>query len=225
MKLLPVVCLLAASALTCFGQAGNALVRVVHASADAPAVDVAVNGQVAFEAIPFKGFTGFTPLPAGTYTVQLRPAGTTTNVHTEQFTIQAGGTYTFVAVGRLSGGQPLQVIGIGDELTPPPMGQVKFRVMHAASLAPAVDVYATAPYFTLAGSNPILTNVPFTIASGYFTVPAGLYQARVAVAGTRTVAIRSAPLSLTGGIVRTILAIDPVEPGGAFDFLILPDVN
>ncbi|HYZ83899.1 MAG TPA: DUF4397 domain-containing protein [Bryobacteraceae bacterium] len=205
--------------------AQNALVRVVHASADAPAVDVLINGEVAFEGLPFKSYTAHMPLPPGTYIVSLRRAGTTTAVYSETFLVQAGVTYTFLTVGRLSGGQPLHIRGVGDDLTPPPSGNVKFRVVHGASSAPAVDVYVTQPYITLAAAAPILRNVPFGSGSDYFTVPAGLYQARATAANSRTVAIGSGPLSLSGGIVRTLVAIDPVETNGSFDFLVLPDLN
>lgn len=40
-----------------FAQAPSARVRVIHASPDAPAVDIYVDGAVALDGIPFKSAT------------------------------------------------------------------------------------------------------------------------------------------------------------------------
>ena len=205
-------------------QMNNAMVRVVHASPDAPAVDITVNGVVALEGIPFKGYTGYNPVPAGSYTLGINVAGTNNTVLTTPVTLSAGVPYTFVAAGKVSGGT-FRLIGVGDDLADPAEGSVKFRVIHAAGGAPAVDVYATAPYTTLSATNPILTNVPYGIGSGYLTVPAGLYQARVTPAGTKTVAIASPPLGVTSKAVRTIMAIDTMDSTAPFEFWVLPDKN
>ncbi len=47
-----------------------ARVRVVHASPDAPAVDVWVEGSVALSDVSFKEITDYAELDAGTYNVQ-----------------------------------------------------------------------------------------------------------------------------------------------------------
>ena len=55
---------------------GNALVRVVHASPDAPPVDVFVNGEASgVENFAFKNTTGYLELPAGTYSFAVAPVG------------------------------------------------------------------------------------------------------------------------------------------------------
>jgi hypothetical protein len=60
---------------------GNAHVRFVHLSPDAPAVDIAVtDGPVLFPNAQFKESTAFTPVPAGTYDLEVRLAGTQTVV-------------------------------------------------------------------------------------------------------------------------------------------------
>jgi hypothetical protein len=98
-------------------------------------------------------------------------------------------------------------------------------VVHGAPSAPAVDVYVTTPFESLDNKTPLLTSVPFKAASGYYTVPVSLYQARVAVAGTKTIAIDSHRLVTWNGMVRTVVAIDAKGGGAPFDFIILPDSN
>jgi len=203
-------------------SAQTALVRVVHASVDAPGVDVLVDGNVAFQNLKFKDYTNYTAVPAGMRMLALNVAGTSTTALSLPFTLMNGVSYTFYAFGKLSNGT-LTIIGTGDELTAPAMNQTKVRVVHGASTAPGVDVYVTAPFAALPNAA-LLTGVPFTASSGYLTVPAGDYQARVTVAGTKTVAIDSRRVSLNGGTVKTIVAVDGAQTG-TFELIVLNDVN
>lgn len=87
--------------------AGNAHVRFVHLSPDAPAVDiVAVVGGVAsplFPNVSFKGSSPFTPVPAGTYNLQVRLAGTeTVALDLPNVQVAAGRIYTVFARGFAS---------------------------------------------------------------------------------------------------------------------------
>ncbi len=199
-------------------------VRVVHAASDAPAVDVLANGNLVFQGLKFKDFTEYTPVPPGTYTFQVNLTGTgTTAVATGPEKLQGGSAYTFYALGKASAGT-LFIMATGDDVTQPQPGSTKIRVVHGASTAPAVDVYASAPYAPLPAT-PALSSVPYPLAGPYLIVPEGVYQARVAVAGTKTIAIDSGRLPLTGGTIRTVVALDPSTTGGSFQLLVLPDVN
>jgi hypothetical protein len=198
-----------------------AAVRVIHASPDAPAVNILVNGTRALEGIPYKGFTGYNMVPAGAVTLEVQVAPNGPVVLRETFTLMGGGNYSFLAIGRVSGGRnPLQLIGLGDErqLT---MGQAKLRVIHAAPSAPSVDVWATGPYVALGGVAPLLTSVPFGSASGFVAVPQGLYQARVAPAGTRTIVTDSGAVNLLGSTLNLAIALDPEREGGPFQLLLI----
>jgi len=85
---------------------GKAHVRFVHLSPDAPAVDVALaGGAVVFGDKEFKGFTPFTPLPAGTYDLEVRVAGTSTvALPLPGIKLEAGKIYTVFAKGLLGDG-------------------------------------------------------------------------------------------------------------------------
>lgn len=84
--------------------AGQAHVRFVHLSPDAPAVDVAVQGgPVVFANRAFESATAFTPVAAGTYTFEVRPAGTTNAVVTvPDVMLEEGKIYTVFAKGFLT---------------------------------------------------------------------------------------------------------------------------
>jgi len=203
-------------------SAQTSRVRVVHASADAPAVDILVDGNVAFQALKFRDYTNYTPVPSGMRMISINVAGTSTTALRLPFTLANGVDYTFYAFGKL-GNFTLTIIGTGDDLEAPSAGMTKVRVVHGASTAPAVDIFVTAPFAALPNT-PLLTNVPFSVASHYLTVPAGDYQARVTPTGARAVAIDSRRIRLTGGAVRTIVALDGPD-GGPFELLVLNDVN
>jgi hypothetical protein len=202
--------------------AQTARVRVVHASSDAPAVDVLVDGTVAFQNLRFKDYTNYTPVPSGSRTFALNVAGTTTTALSLPFTLMAGQTYTFYAFGKLANSS-LTIIGTGDELTPPAMNMTKIRIVHGASTAPAVDIFVSEPFVALP-SAPLLSAVPFIASSHYLTVPSADYQARVTPTGVRTVVIDSRRLTLTPGTVRTVVAVDG-PTNGTFELIVLNDVN
>lgn len=198
-------------------------VRVIHASADAPAVDVLANGNLVFQGLRFKSFTEYTPVPRGSYTFSINLSGTNTTVLSHgPVNLMGGSAYSFYALGKV-GNNSLLIMGTGDDVMAPPAGMAKVRVVHGASTAPTVDVFATAPYAPLPAS-PALTGVPFPLAGPYLMVPAGAYQARVTPTGTKTVAIDSGRLPLMGGTVRTVIALDSAA-GAGFELLVLPDVN
>ena len=82
---------------------GTARVRVVHASPDAPAVDVVAgeNGDALFENVAF-GESGYTEVPEGEYTLEIYPAGDREASVFEIDVSLAGGTvYSAFAIGYL----------------------------------------------------------------------------------------------------------------------------
>lgn len=85
--------------------AGKAHVRFLHASPDAPAVDITTTtGAIVFGDYVFKEYSAFTPLDAGTYDLQVRLAGTTTVVlDLPGIALQAGKIYTVFAKGFVAG--------------------------------------------------------------------------------------------------------------------------
>jgi hypothetical protein len=86
---------------------GKAHVRFVHASPDAPAVDIAVKGgPVIFSNVAFKGVGDYTPVDASTYDLEVRLAGAdTVALDLPGIKLEAGAVYTVFAMG-LAGGEP-----------------------------------------------------------------------------------------------------------------------
>jgi hypothetical protein len=203
------------------GPANVAGVRVVHASPNAPNVDVLVDNTTALTNVAYRAASGFLEVDAGTRRLRVNATGTTTTVIDANVPLVAGASYTVLATGLLAGIQPVVA---QDNLTDPAAGQVKLRVIHAAPAAAGVDVYATAPGADINAATPVLTNVGFRAVSDYLSVPAGTYQLRVTPTGTKTVAI-DATVTLTAGQIRTVVATDAPGGGAPLAPVVLADKN
>jgi len=184
-------------------------VRVVHASPDAPNVDVFVDNQRVLANVPYRQFSGYLSVPAGTRNVRVTPAGATTAVIDADLNVAANADYTVLATGRVADIAPLVLT---DDNAAPAAGQVKVRLVHAspAAAAASVDIYVTAPDADIDTATPTLSGVAFRTASGYLSVPAGAYRVRITPAGTKTVAIDTGTVNLPAGTIATGVAVgDP----------------
>jgi hypothetical protein len=197
-KLLAVVSIVLALGLVvpAFAQSG-ARVRVVHASPDAPAVDVWVNDSVAFSNAPFKGITTYAPLDTGTYNVKVVPTGATEPVVINADLTLEAKDYTVVAVGKLADIEPLVLV---DNNSLPAEGKAHVRFVHASPDAPAVDI-------AVKGGPVLFSNVAFKGVGDYLPVDAGTYDLEVRLAGTDTVALAVPGLSLQNQTVYTVFAM------------------
>lgn len=198
----------------------RALVRVVHASPDAPNVDVLVDGALALTNVPFRAASGYLEVDGGERRAQVNPTGTTTSVIDAALMLMKTEAYTVLAVDRVS---MIGALVLEDDRSAPAAGNVRVRLVHAAPSAGDVDVYVTPPGADLNTATPTIAGVAFKAASAYLEVPAGAYQVRITLAGTKTVAIDTGALSLTAGTVATGVAVDPRPGTSAFGALLLAD--
>jgi hypothetical protein len=230
MKLKLLTLLLAATALTAAcdddddntGPEGEARIRVVHASPDAPEVDVLLDDTEVLSDVPYLVASGYLETSAGDHNLKVNAAGTTTTVIDADATLADGTDYTVIASGLVAEIEPIILV---DDNSAPAAGNVRVRAIHGAPSAPAVDVYVTAPDADLDAATPVLTNVAFGDVAPYLEVPAGDYQVRVTPAGTKIVVIDSGALTLASGQVRTAIAVDAPGGGAPFDLLVLADLN
>jgi hypothetical protein len=212
---LGVLVLLLALAAPALADGHLARVRVVHASPDAPAVDVWVNDAVAFSGAPFKGITEYAELPAATYNVKVVPAGEMSPVviDTDLSINLEDREYTVVAVGKLADIEPVVLV---DNNAQPASGFAHVRFFHASPDAPAVDIAVK--------DGPVLfENILFKNASDYLPVGAGKYDLEVRLAGTDTVALEVPGVMLEDGSVYTVFAMGLA--GGSPSLMAVPSVD
>jgi hypothetical protein len=133
--------------------------RVAHLSPDAPAVDIWVDGNRVLQNVAFKGVSNYLSLPAGSYRIQVSPAGAATPIVIDAtVTLEAGKAYTAAATGLL-GANDLKPLVLVDDLTLDP-AKAKVRFVHTSPDAPAVDI-------AVKGGPVLFSNVEFREASDY----------------------------------------------------------
>jgi len=96
----------------------EARVRAIHASPDAPAVDVTVDDDALtlFEDVAFGDSSGYTVVGAGDYEVEVRPAGGGDPVVEADVTLDGRSTYTVFAVDFL---EDIDLLPVKDAGAPP----------------------------------------------------------------------------------------------------------
>lgn len=180
----------------------EAFVRVVHASPDAPNVDIWVDGATALTDVPFTAVSDYLALPAGEHNVQVTATGTTDPVIDADLTLEAGTSYTVAATGTLAEIAPTVLT---DDRTPAD-GQAKLRIFHASPSAPAsVDVAVT--------DGPVLAEgLAFGAATDYLTVDPATYPVEIRAAGEADAAL-SLEATLDAGQNYTAIAMDGGDAG------------
>jgi hypothetical protein len=127
----------------------TALVRAVHASPDAPAVDIYVEGSSTPIAtnVAYGAATGYVTVPAGTYSIQLRPAGADSSTdpiyETGNVSLGADAVLTAVAAGLLNSADAadaFRIIPQFEGFATPGSGNAIVRILHAGSDAPTVNL-------------------------------------------------------------------------------------
>lgn len=200
-RILAAVVALAGAALTAHSVhgAGMASVRVAHASPNAPAVDVYVDGTKAFAGVTFPQITAYAHIPSGSHHIQVFPAGaspTGRGVIDATVTLASGKIYTVAAAGVLKSIAPIVLL---DRNATPSRGKARVRFVHLSPDAPKVDL-------GVAGGPTLFRHVAFGHATRYVSVPARTYNFVVRVAGTSTVALRVNHVKLSPGTVYTVFA-------------------
>lgn len=178
----------------------SAGVRVIHASPDAPSVDILINDSIrAFEDVAFNEITDYATLPAGTYNAKVVPAGggPGSAVINADLNLLYYKNYTVVAVNTLDAIEPLVLEDAAEPASIPFSARVRF--VHASPNAPAVDI-------RVAGGPVLFANVPFKGVGSYVEVPAGRATLEVLIAGTDTVVLTVPGLDLRPMRYYTALA-------------------
>jgi hypothetical protein len=178
-------------------QTGEAALRVIHASPDAPAVDIYVNGAKAISNLAFEEASAWAMLPAGSYDVKVTAAGGTDAVIQATLPLEAGKYYSVAATGKLA---DITAKVFEDNLTGLDAGKARLRVIHASPDAPAVDV-------AVKGGAVLVPGLAFPNASDYLTLDPATVDVEVRAAGTSTVALAVPGLTLEAGKVYTVYAV------------------
>jgi len=210
----------------CDSDDDTASLRVVHASPDAPNVNVRVNGQTPLTDVPYNTGSGFLPVNAGTTDIQvdaILPGGDTAPViGPTQLDLGKDTRTTVLAVGKVASStlEPLVLENPANEIA---AGNARVQVVHAAPDAPPVDVYVTAPGAALVNQAPV-GSFAFKETLGPVEVPAATYQILVTLPGQpQTIVYDSGPVNLANGSDMLVAATANTLTGAAPISLLILD--
>jgi hypothetical protein len=197
--------------------------RVIHASPDAPAVDVVVNENSAnpvLQDVPFQAVSGYLAVPPGTYDVKVTAANNPGAIVIDaDLALEAGRQYSVFATGTLATIAPYVLT----DDNRPVATAAKVRIVHTAPSAGNVDIYVTAPGVGIANVAPAFAGVPFRAETGYVSLAGGSYDVTVTVAGTKTAAIGPASITVSDGSVYTAAARDATGGGPPFGLILMDE--
>ena len=176
--------------------AAQARVMAIHASPDAPGVDLLVDGNIAGTNLQFPNNTAYLGVASGTHNIKVNVTGTSTTVINASPDLGAGINYSVFAIDSVS---KISALVLTDDLTAPASGKAHVRFVHLSPNAPAVDVAVT-------GGPVLFSNVSFKGYSPFTPVTAGTYDLEVRLAGTSTVVLPLPGITLTNGKIYTVFA-------------------
>ena len=204
--------------------AGTADVRVLHASPDAPAVDVYLDDVKvdALTNVPFGTISDYLAIPAGKHNVKVYATGTTSSpVIDADVTVAAGDAYTIAATGALA---DISAQVLKDDPAPTAKS-AKVRVIHFSADAPAVDI-ATAGS---AVDEAVVKGLAYPNATDYLPLPGGTYDLEVRLAGETTVALALDNATVQNGRAYSVFAIgsaaSPAVGGNALQAVVAVDAT
>ncbi|MCC5793489.1 MAG: DUF4397 domain-containing protein [Chromatiales bacterium] len=206
--------------------AGNLRATIVHASPDAPAVDVYVTAPEAvigdgstqpLDSIAFSEVIGPAELPAGPARVRITPAN---DAHTILFdsgelALPAGADLFIAAITNTVGGQavsPVKLLindGAGSSVVLDAGTTADVRVVHNSPDAPAVDVIVDDAFET-----PLVSGLEFPDFTPYVGVAPGDYNIKVVDNASQSLTAIEFEPSLEAGVFYTVIAAGLLDEVG-----------
>jgi hypothetical protein len=191
--------------------------RILHASPDAPNLDVYINRTRVANNLAYAQFSARRWCIAATIMLarafpanadpNVTPSLVSTNVE-----LMVGRSYVIAVADSV---QQLQVVALEDP-APPPAGQFSLRLAHLAVGVGEVDLAVT-------GGSVWLSNVVFPTAQTT-TQPAGTYALEIRQAGTPDVLVPLGPLKFRPRDRQTIYVLAPSAAARAQDATAAPQI-
>jgi hypothetical protein len=195
--------------------ADEAMVRVLHASPDAPAVDIKVDDTDVLTNVPFETISDYLPLAAGTYNIKVCATGTDTCVIDADLTFAANTKYTVAATNVLAS---IEAQVLTD--TPAPTADAaQVRVIHFSADTPAVDV------LTQDGATTVVDALAYPNATDYLSLPGGSYDLKVCADADNSVCpLDPGALAISNGTAYSVFAIGSLQ-GGSLTAVVAVDAT
>ncbi len=175
--------------------------RLLHASPDAPAVDVYANDRKIASNLKFKDLTDYINIRPGRYQIKVYPAGKRkTPVLEENVVIQSGSVLTVSVIG---GVRNLSLSVIEDPTESPRRDTAYIRAVHLSFNAPAGDIKLD--------NRTVFRNLAYRGATRYASVDPGTYDLNIYRAGTNNKVLEITNLLLQPEFYYTVFVLGLVN--------------
>lgn len=180
----------------------NGAVRMLHAVADGPRMNLLIDEELRLAGIEFSGGSAFVTSSAGERRVRIEEvlpasgAATTDTIFDQTLSLAVNDELTLIVAGMAASGSE-EVIEVRNRTRGVPFGKARVQVVHAAAGGPAVDVYITALDTVLSAVAPVAPALGYKAATEQVEMSGG--GARVALTAVNdptTVLYDSGPIFL-----------------------------
>ena len=198
----------------------TAMLRALHLSPDAPAVDIFVGDPdtPAVTGLSFPDGTDYLEVPVGTYDIWVSVAGAPSSEAVLEVTglaLAADTSYSAVAIDNVA---ELSAVALVDDASGLDSANVRFQVSHTAPGVGAVDIWAVLPD----GAVKLLDDVGFGVTATLDDLPASAYTLAFDVDEDGMGDVLFSVPELPGGTFANVFAANDTD-GKVFLVAHLPD--
>lgn len=193
----------------------NACIRLLHASPDAPAVDIYANGSIIVQNLAFGQLTEYSCVRPGMYRLTVYPAGTTTAPLVDvTITVSVRMNATIAVFGLLANIDLMVILEPTVFLT------------YTSALIRTVQLLPDTAAADVAGNGTILfQNVGYGIVTNYNPIIPGIYTFDLRASGTGQVLATASNVTIGAGKAHTAFAIGLASGTPAAQLLVAVDAN
>lgn len=178
-------------------------VRVIHAAADAPAVNVTVDNATAITNLQYRSASGYAEVTSGQRDIKvIAPSLSNAEVFGGKIPFAENANYTIFAIGPVTGGKIFTVLS--NDMNTPVAGKTKIRFAHMSPDAPTVDIRT-------ADGTPLFANAASKTVSPYLEATPGSISLKVTTPGGATTLFEFEPITVAAGQVFTAVAMGTVD--------------
>jgi hypothetical protein len=176
----------------------NSFIRVLHASPNAPGVDVYVNNVLTARDVTYKEFTQYIPLAGGLYNIKAYRTGTNVNpVIDTNVNVPPRSIFTITVTGMLAD------IALTLVQEPPIQrlpNETFIRFAHLSPNAPNIDI-------TLPNGTKLFSDVEYKEVTDYIPIRPGIYELQARLAGTDNIVLDVPNINLRSGNIYTVYVV------------------
>lgn len=177
--------------------------RVIHASYDAPPVEVNVDGATAFRNLEYGATEGYARINSGTRNITITQSGESSPVIIDlDVTLQTDRDYTVFAVGNLDNIEPIYSLDVRTAVT----DKAKVRIINASPDASGIDLKLDS-----GSGTPVFSNVAYKSISDYIEIDPDTYSFALTMTGSTDELLVFDPIAFNQGQVFTIIVMGTLD--------------